>query len=427
MTSDPRAKRALELLREVVQERLGRHPLGHLADRGPTALEADRPRLDTRLSIPLAAGPLDDDAVEQLTEGLHAEVDALLAHRAILRPDRVFCLRCGRADCEHASTDDPRHVFDGYGPSGFPRFVDLAQWLLERQHPRLDDLYRKPPRLVTEVVSGDELEEELLDEFRDRRSDFRIHGQVVAGFFPLPDRRRTPSPTALTLQVISTVRRPGPKGRGGKQGPGGGRRLGLNLLARGADGETLEQLYARLGELPWGPVLGWSQRTLASIERAQGQRKATAEHLSRRVGGVLRSVARRLEQDRRARQRRTGHAEKRHHQGDRPTRMALSDLAQARPEAVLVDRRSDTLVVLGERGRAHVWSTAGKLVTSIRASTASIARKRRQEIWRPASAAEIAGLRRRVGVDPEPTADQGRRRGGEGGGEDRRRAGGEAS
>ena len=123
---------------------------------------------------------------------------------------------------------------------------------------------------------------------------------------------------------------------------------------------------------------------------------------------MLTSIARRLEQERRSRARRTSHAEQRHAGGDRPTRMAIEDLARAGDGAILVDERRRTTIVLGRRGRAHVWNAAGKLVTSIRYSPESIERKRKQGIWRPARGEEILGLRKITGAGaPSVEANEG--------------------
>ena len=76
--------------------------------------------------------------------------------------------------------------------------------------------------------------------------------------------------------------------------------------------------------------------------------------------------------------------------------MALADLAQATPEKLLFDVRRKTLIVLGERGRAHVFNLDGKLVTSIRYTPASIERRRQDDFWRPATADEVAMVQSRL-------------------------------
>ncbi len=372
---------ALQALVAATEELLRRHPLGYLAA-GPTQLEFT-------VKLPLGASGTASSgtaspgwvaAVAETEAQLAAEIDSLLAHRAVFQPGRVLCYRCAAASCEHAAPTTSRQIFAGYGPSGVPRFVDWGQFLLERQDPRVDALYERPLRLVTAVLSGRELTTELLDAFRHEKTGYQIHGQVLAGWFAVEAPGGREHPLALSFQVISTA------GRAGR------RRLGLNLLGVGPEGEPLPELYHRLESLPWPPVLHWAQSVLTSIERAQGSKKASPEVLSSRIQGLLAGMARRLEQRRRARELRTEHAEARHHANERPTRMALQDLAQASREDVLYDVRRKTLIVLGERGRAHVFNLQGKLVTSIRYSPESIARKREQTIWRPAKGEEMTAL-----------------------------------
>lgn len=400
----------IETLAATVREKLTRHPQGHLAFEGRTGGRKSHLELLLRIPVGVPDAAL-DDAVDDAEQALGEEIEALLAERALVRPGRVLCLRCGTSVCEHAAPQSCREVFAGYAATGLPRFVDYGQWLLERGHPRLDEIYRPPrpgargrparfpggeasslkppPGLVTEVVSGRELSGELLPAYRDR--GFHVHALLTAGYFQVPQPPVGTTGLALSFLVLSTVRRGGKRRRG--------RRLALQVLGVGPEGEPLTSLYDRLPTVPWQAVLAWGQQVLQTIESSQGSQKSTPAGLSGRIEGLLRSMGRRLEQDRRARERRTGHAEKRHRQGDRPTRMARSDLARGEAGSFFVDERRSTVVVLGERGRAHVWSSAGKLVTSIRYSAESIEKKLHLEIWRKATAEEVANLRRRVETD----------------------------
>ena len=426
MSSERHLRRALEALSDAAREHLARHPLGHLMSGSQSELELTLPvplAGATGAKTPRRAG-VGDRALAEAHRQLVGELEAALARHAAFRPGRVLCLRCAPAECEHGAPRSPREVFAGYGPSGTPRFLDFGQWLLERQHPEVERIYRRPPELVTDVASGRELSRQLLPAFRDRQNDYRVHGQVAAGWFPIraaetsdretSDRgpRSAPAETAsaddapgvlaLTFQILSSAVREGRRR--------GQRRLALNVLGSGFGGQPLESLHDRLDRIPWTSPALWGQSVLASIEQSQGDPSVTPELLSRRVEGVLTSIARRLEQERRSRDRRTGHAQRRHREGDRPTRMALEDLARAGSEAILVDERRQTTVVLGGRGRAHVWNAAGKLVTSIRYSPESIERKKKQGVWRPARREEIMGLRKITGVEagePEDPVEAG--------------------
>ncbi len=378
-TGDP-LQQAIEALARAARERIAKHPQGHLA-------QGRRAHLNLTLRIPIQPPDgVPEEAVDQARETLKTEVEALLAHRSAFRPGRIFCLRCSSADCEHAVPINSRDIFAGYGPTGLPRFQAYGQWLLERQHPEIERLYQRTPHLVTEVVSGAELHEDLLPAFSEREIDTWIHGQVTAGWFPVPGRGGVPELLALSFQVISSS-------RGGRQKAARRRRYSLNVVGVGPDGEPLAELYERLESIRWRGAVQWSQEALASIERSQGRKPGTPA--PERIKGVLMGIVRRLEHHRRSRDRRTEHAQKRHQEGDRPTRMALQDLALASDENILFDARRETLVVLGDKGRVHVFNARGKLVTSIRYPADSI-EKKKKTVWRPAASEEVAKLRRKL-------------------------------
>ncbi|MEM8960735.1 MAG: hypothetical protein AAGD38_04585 [Acidobacteriota bacterium] len=381
------ARRAIERLRDTVRARIERHPQGHLLERQKGAVQLE-------VSVPIGgSGPIDDNLVE-LEEQIDAKIDLLLARRAAMRPGHVYCLRSQSTDSEHSRPRDPRHVFYGYGPTGLPQYRDFAQWLLESGDERVDRLYAGDRRTVARVVAGRTLVQDLLPAFKDHTADFRIHGQVVAGWFRLPNADRGTSLTALTFQVVSTP------------GQGRRRRLVFNVLGSGPDGEPLERVYERMERVPWRDYVQWAQATLEQIEASQERKDANPDRLSRRIEGLLLNVARRLERDERASQRRTRHAEQRHRKGDRPTPMAMADLARAKNESIFADRRHDTLIVLGDRGRTHVFSLDGKLVTSIRYTPEAIDRKLERRHWLPADLDAIQALRLNVGEPVEEAESQ---------------------
>jgi len=126
-----------------------------------------------------------------------------------------------------------------------------------------------------------------------------------------------------------------------------------------------------------------------------------AAELQRRVAGIMRGLARRLERDQRSRSRRTRHAERRHSSGERPTRKAIDDARGASDEAFMIDERAGTVVVLGDRGRTHFFTPAGQLVSSVRYGKDAIARKIKLEKWRGADAEERETLRKKLTDEPE--------------------------
>lgn len=379
---DERLRQALQLLVDEIRERIDRHPLGHLvAGRGE--------RIDLRLTLPTA---LKDGmlarASHEASDAIQGAVQDLLHHSAVFQPGRVLCLRCQTAACEHAAPTDSRQVFAGWGSTGIPRFVDFGQWLLERRDPRVDLLYRDPPQLVTAVVPERELVGGLLPIFQQSETGYRIHGEAAAGWFRAPilaGPAGVRQPFAVSFQVISSKPR--------RQH----RRFGLNVVGIGPGGEPLENLYDRTGQIPWADAVRWAQGALSTIESQLARSpRMPREAIEQRIEGVISGLARRLEKDRRGRERRTQHGQQRHSEGDRPTRMALADFARATPEDLLYDTRRETLVVVGDRGRAHVFNLEGKLVTSIRYNPEVIEKRRQKGIWKPAAAEVVRTVRERL-------------------------------
>ncbi len=382
MSGPDRLREAVRLVLEQARERVDRHPFGHLLPSGASDLE---------LSLRLPLGPHDpplEDLAADLASRLDAAVHEVLAHAAVFVPGHVVCLRCRTAGCEHSAPPDGRQVFAGFAPTGTPRWVDFGQLLLDRRDPRVEQLYEDDAaRLVTVEMGEDELTGELLPAFRDARRDYRIHGQVAAGWYRLPDETGRRQALAVTIQAISS--RP----------PSGRRRLGLNVLGIGPGGESLEHLKDRFGTLPWSPAVRWGQSVLNGM---QAETRRPGPVLARRVAGLLAGLARRVSRVQRARERRTHHAAERHETGLRPTGMAMLDLSRAEDRDILVDVRRQTLVVLGDRGRAHVFNEDGKLVTSVRYPPQTIARRRQSGLWRAATPAEAASFRARLGGAQEP-------------------------
>lgn len=337
--------------------------------------------------------PLDGTAPVEALAGRIRRQLGLETRRPLpeLPAGQVFDLRQPRpTGCE---SPDPRAVFVGYSPQGAPRFRDFAQWLLEIRHSELEKLYSKPSGLISLRASEAELTREVLPGFRAERPIWQLHGQVAAGLFTLLDRRGHAATVALTFQIVSMP-----------YSSRSGRHFFLQQIGWGPDKEPLDRLKARVDaesliELPWQAAIDWTQTTLAEIEESSAKTPAALES---RVQGVLRGLAGRLLQGRRARERRTDHAEDRHQSKARPTSQALKDLKQATPDALFFDHRRGTLIVVAEAGRVHVWSPEGKLVTSVRYSVDAIAVKKVREIWRPAGPQELIALRQAVARPSEP-------------------------
>jgi hypothetical protein len=327
-----------------------------------------------------APGPFAD----ALLAAIDRLIDDAIQQAAAFRPGHAYCHRCNRLDCEHSHPPSSRHVLVGYAVTGQPRWEDFAQYCLEIRHPDVDRLYEAPPALVTVVQQREALEGAMLDAFRN--SSYEILGQLVAGFFPLRVRlEEGRGVVALTVQVAASYRGRVPA------------RLGLNLLGRAPSGADLEELWDSQRELAWHRAVRWAQAALQTIP----PRPRSAEEragLAVRVESILQGLARRLGHDHRARGRRTRHAEERHASGTRPTRKAVDDARAASAAELYVDERSGSIVVLGDRGRTHFFTPAGRHVSSARYTREAIDRKLRAELWRPASKELFTEFRRGVGT-----------------------------
>ncbi len=356
-------------LQRIVRELLSRKAGGHL-------VEARLETLDLRLPLSLdGPGAAPSTFSRELVGMIDELLDDAIQQAAAFRPGHAYCHRCEGVVCEHSTPPSGRHVFAGYTPTGLPRWEDFAQYCLDRGHPLVDRLFDERPAMITLIQSRAALQGEMLQAFR--TESYEILGQLMAGFFPVKVRAdEGRGVLALTAQVAgSTTRR-------------GSLRLGLNVLGRTPSGENLERLWDRHQELPWRKSIRWAQQALQTV----GPRDRVAD----RVEGILNGLARRLDRDQRSRSRKTLHAQRRHASGERPTRKALDDARAAGDEAFLLDERSDTLVVLGDRGRTHFFTREGQHVSSVRYSGDAIERKLKLEQWRPAPAEALEALRAKL-------------------------------
>jgi len=372
-----------ELLRRLVDELLARRPGGHL-------VEPSLRSLDLRLPLELSDDP---DAARRfaarLVQTVEGQLDDAVQHAAAFRPGHAFCHRCQSAACEHSLPPSCRHVFVGYVPTGAPRWMDFAQFCLELRHPAVDRLYDDPPAFVVLTHGQTELHGGMLDAFRS--GSYELLGQVTAGFFRVRTRAEEGrGALALSIQAAGSRTRRGV------------RRIGLNVLGRAPSGEPLAVLWERHDELPWRRAVLWAQAALQTLGSpgylggSRGRGRPPAGGVERRVQAILLGLSRRLERDHRARSRRTRHAEERHASGARPTRKAIDDARAAAAEACLIDDRTKTVVVLGDRGRTHFFTAEGQHVSSVRYSREAIARKIKLELWRAASAAELEAWRAKL-------------------------------
>lgn len=383
LAPEARAARVLEDLRVLARQAAERAGLA----RGESSpVEA--------LVVPLVVS-LDRDGAPRSThrEGarllsdLAARVDEALRGAGAFRPGRVHCFQCDSSECSHGVPGGPTETFAGWGATGKPEWMDFANLLIERQDSRVGRLYGDPPTVVAIGMRGKDLHGRMLGAFGRDRS-FAILGQVAAGLVPgdFGTGRGPEERIVLTLQVIET------------RFAGGGRRLRLNLL-----GTTLDKVSAA-SEGGGGRGSAERLRRLILLARERldnlGRAAAVAERrghpldLEAEAEPLLVHLRGEMERVFRDEGRRTRHAVERHLGGGRPTDTALGDARRAPLERLLFDEQRNTVVVLGPRGRAHVYSLDGRHVTSLSLGPAEAERKSGRSRWRPLTRAEADAFRK---------------------------------
>ncbi len=342
--------------------------------------------LSVILPVSVRLGPAADTSQGAfLAEARRRVVDAVRG-LGTFRNGRVYCFHCKRPDCEHSAPADPANVFCGFTTGGRPVFRAFPDVLMDRGDPRVELLYATPPAVAALVLGEREFPEEYLSGFSRDDFTYRVRGQVVCGFLPPPlggpgDARR-----ALTVQIVET------------RGPGPGRRLRLNVI--GVRPDDLADAMSRAGREA-GPARALARMFAAVSNRLDAlgrrardlERRGFPDGLDEGAGPVLTHLRADLERLFRAASRRTRHAEERHGSRVRPTGQALRDAVEAPPGRVLHDTRRNTVVVLGPRGRTHVFTWDGRHVTSLVLTPAEVERRFGQARWRPLDPEKVARWR----------------------------------
>ena len=335
---------------------------------------------DLSFGLDLSSAPMEEwrRRAKHLYDTLHQRIEAGASSWV---DGTVWDFQSGDPESPHRRPPSDRHTFAGYTATGKPTWVPFVDLCLELRPPGLDSLFTTKPGVVVISQTDEALGEARLDGFGDGGQTFRILGQVVAGLLPLDLSREDGDRGVLTVQIVA------------RTDTDGVLRVHLNHLgisaraihfgaASGPPRNPAEQLRRTLRQ---------SQKRLDGIARKSGMDSPGALEVAvSPVLARLRSdVARIFAGDRG----RTAHAKTRHQSGQRPTSVARSEAENATDERILTDERRATYVVLGRKGRAHVFAGDGRHVTSLRLEPGEVERKTRRKRWRPATTEELAELR----------------------------------
>ena len=339
-----------------------------------------KPRfMDIELRIPLDAKRDGAQAASQVIEKILRRVKEVRDNDRALVPGAVYSYYTESAESEACRPTEVRHVFDGYGSTGRPNFTDFVTMAIERKDDGIDDLLAGEDLVITHVTTGRVLRTAQLAEFGKQSPVYRVLGQVDAGLFPLVNSSKK---AAFSFQVLR--------------------------------GSTLEgKPRLRVNPVGAADVLDLADPSVANL-LSRFQRKLDTESL--RLSGLLandsevdeeefilpllQELAKQLAGRARRKNRRTKHADQRSEEG-RPTAKAFEDAQAADDERLFWDDRENTVVVLGPRGRVHVFSASAKHVTSLVMQGAAISKRKQQGQWRSAEPEERGefrmALKRRIG------------------------------
>jgi hypothetical protein len=273
----------------------------------------------------------------------------------------VYCLQCSNGLCEHAKPPSSDSVFERYTPNGKPVFRPMLEILLEQSPTLGEQLYRGPRKLVDYLRIHPQQQAPLVKDLRDG-ARVRVHAVLHLGFL---QSRRIHEDKRCAVSILLLKEK------------------GLYRLHQvGVEAE----LFERLAELPdedhikaLNESLRFARRKLKRLRRKKragvADQKTSPVTVLKQLGTAMRRVSTKHRG-------RTEHAKIRHAQGDRPTGDALKDAQSVGAMSLLVDERRQTWVVIGKKGRAHLFATTGKHVTSIRLETGEVERKKGSGRWR---------------------------------------------
>jgi hypothetical protein len=360
------ALRAVRALSEMAQNLLEVDGVDPLA----------RPRyMNIELRVPL--DPRDgaksaSAAVEQILK----RVREVREHERALSPGAVYCYFHESADAPTSRPTECRQVFDGYGSTGRPEFTDFVTMAIERRDAGVDELLAGADVIVTHVSIGRVLRTQQLAEFGKSSPVYRILGQVDAGLYA---RLSSDEKAAFSFQLLRGSTLEGkPRFRLHAVGA-----VPLSDIADSAVAQILSRYQRRLDR--------------ESLRFAGLVANGDAPDEEDFVLPILQNLAKDLSGRARRAGRRTGHAAKRVDEGQRPTAKAFEDAQAASDEAILRDDSEGTFVVLGPRGRVHVFAPDARHVTSLIMDGRSVQKRRSDARWRPAEPAERGELRIRLG------------------------------
>ena len=334
-----------------------------------------RPRfMDIEVRIPLDRRDASKSA-SQVLERILQRVKEVRDNDRALVPGSVYSYFSESAQGEECRPKELREVFDGYTSTGRPNFTDFVTMAIERKQDGIDELLGGEDHVLTHVTMGRVLRTAQLAEFGKSSPVFQILGQVDAGLYSVMN---SSTKAAFSFQLLRGATLEGlPRLRVHAVGA-----ADLMDLADPSIANTLSRFQRRL-----------DQEALRLAGKLAQTEEVDEEEF---VLPMLQDLAKQLAGQARRKSRRTKHAEERSEDRERPTDKAFGDARSASDDHLLWDDRENTAVVLGPRGRVHVFTPEAKHVTSLVMQGSAINKRRQQRQWRDAEPEERGEFRMAV-------------------------------
>ena len=343
---------------------------------------ASMPPIDLPLRLEFTGRPGSErEEAARLLDSIEAHLDDAILAGCAFRPGRVHCFFCESSECEHARPPEPRHVFKGYSQLGQPLWWSLLDLAIARGDESVDQIAEERGLPSKIAVGRDDLVRDRMPVFAQREHAYDLRGQVCMGYYH-EGRGGAASKFAVTMQIIRSSTRAKVV------------RLGINTVGRLPSGADVESLLLGDARWPFADLLVAADRELASINQELKQLDKSkrlaraAEAADELLAGLEHGVARRQRRE----GWRTGHAVQRAEEKTRPTGMARQDLQTARHDRVLFDKLKQTFVVLGGKGRTHIFSPEGLHVTSLHLEKKDIEDRLAKGRWAVLEKADVESI-----------------------------------
>ena len=365
---DSRAPRAHAAQRRP--EQLGVVAVRALSDMARSLLDAEgvdpfgRPRwLELSVHVPLEPERDAARAAAQIVSRLVERVEDVRRHESALKPGSVYCYFNDSSELPTSRPRAPRDIFDGFGSTGRPTFVDFVTRAIERRDSGIDELVNGEDIIVTHVSMGRVLRTQQLAEFGAESPIYRILGQVDAGLYPMLGSDHK---AAFSFQLLRGTTLDGLP------------RFRLHWVGQADVRDIADPMV--------GSILRRFQQTLdrESLRFAGLIRNGDGPDEEEFVLPMLQELSKRLAGRARRAGRRTEHATQRSDERQRPTAKAWEDAKDVSDDRILTDIEQGTVVIIGPKNRVHVFTPDGRHVTSFVMSGGHVAKRKADGRWRPA-------------------------------------------